>query len=62
MPLVSTAEMIATPIKEPTCWIMLSRVEPRATSGPVSARSAEVIVGIMVAPIPRPMTKSTGRM
>ena len=40
--------MMATPIEEPTCWIMLSSVEPRATSGPVSARSAEVIVGIIV--------------
>ena len=61
-PLVSTTDMIATPIDEATCWLMLSSVEPRATSCDFSVFSAEVISGIIVAPMPRPMTNSTGRM
>ena len=54
--------MIATPIDEAICWLMLSSVEPRATSCDFSVFSAEVISGIIVAPMPRPMTNSTGRM
>ncbi len=61
-PLVSTTDMIATPIDEATCWLMLSSVEPRATSCDFSVFSAEVISGIIVAPMPSPMTNSTGRM
>ena len=61
-PLVSTTDMIATPIDDAICWLMLSSVEPRATSCEVSVFIADVISGIIVAPMPRPMTNSTGRM
>ena len=61
-PLVSTTDMMATPIDEAICWLMLSSVEPRATSWEVSVFSADVMSGIIVAPMPRPMTNSTGRM
>ena len=54
--------MIATPIDDAICWLMLSNVDPRATSCDFSVFSAEVISGIIVAPMPRPMTNSTGRM
>ena len=54
--------MIATPIEEAICWLMLSSVEPRATSCDFSVFSADVMSGIIVAPMPRPMTNSTGRM
>ena len=37
---------------------MLSNVEPRATSWLASVLSAEVNVGIIVAPMPRPITNS----
>lgn len=58
---MSTTDMIATPIDEAICWlVMLSRVEPRATSCDVSVFRAEVISGIIVPPMPRPMTNSTG--
>ena len=40
--------MIATPIDEAICWLMLSSVEPRATSCDFSVFSAEVISGIIV--------------
>ena len=51
---------MATPKELATCWMMFSIVEPRATWGPTSAFSELVISGIIVAPMPRPMTKSTG--
>ena len=62
MPVVRKTEMIATPIEEPICWVMLSSVEPRATSCARRDFSAEVMIGIIVPPMPRPMRKRTGRM
>ena len=41
---------------------MLSSVVPRATSWCVSVLSAEVMIGIIVPPMPRPMTKRIGMM
>ena len=61
-PFVSTTDMIATPMELAICWLMFSSVEPRATWWAVSVFSAEVISGIIVAPMPSPMTKSTMRM
>lgn len=51
---------MATPKELATCWVMLSSVEPRATWWAVSALSELVMSGIIVAPMPRPMTKSAG--
>ena len=48
--------MIATPQELAICWLMFSSVEPRATSWALSVFSAEVNSGIIVAPIPRPIT------
>lgn len=59
-PRVSTTDAMATPKELATCWVMLSRVEPRATWCAVSALSELVMSGIIVAPMPRPMTKSAG--
>ncbi len=56
--LVSITEMTATPTELAICWVMFSNVEPRATSWWVRVRRAVVKSGIIVAPIPRPMTNS----
>ena len=54
--------MTATPTELAICWVMLSSVEPRATSWWVSVFSADVMIGIIVPPMPRPITNSTGMM
>ena len=59
---MKTTEMTATPTELAICWVMLSSVEPRATWWLCSVLSAEVMSGIIVPPMPRPMTKSTGIM
>ena len=59
-PLVRMTENVATPIELAICWVMLSSVDPRATSWWVSVFSAEVMIGIIVAPMPRPMTNRIG--
>ena len=57
--LVSSTDMIATPHELAICWVMLSSVEPRATSWAFRVFSAEVNSGIIVAPMPRPITNSS---
>ena len=50
--LVRITDITATPTELAICWVMLSSVEPRATSGAVSVFSAEVNSGIIVPPMP----------
>ena len=57
--LVSSTDMIATPHELAICWVMFSSVEPRATSWARRVFSAEVNSGIIVAPMPRPITNSS---
>ena len=45
-----------------TCCVTLSSVEPRATSAALSVLSAEVNSGIIVAPMPSPVTNSQPMM
>ena len=59
---MKTTEMTATPTELAICWVMLSSVEPRATWCDRSVLSADVMIGIIVPPMPRPMMKSTGMM
>ena len=54
--------MTAVPIEAAICWVMFSSVEPRATSWAFSVCSAEVMIGIIVPPMPRPITNSAPRM
>ena len=54
--LVSSTDMIATPTELAICCTMFSSVDPRATSCEVSVFSAEVMIGIIVPPMPRPIT------
>ena len=56
---MSSTDMIATPTELAICWVMFSSVEPRATSWAFSVFSAEVNSGIIVAPIPSPITNSS---
>ena len=58
--LVKTTEMTAMPMELATCWLMLSSVEPRATWCDLRVLNADVMSGIIVAPIPRPMMNRTG--
>ena len=51
--------MPATPTELAICWVMFSSVDPRATSCDLSVLRAEVNSGIIVAPIPRPITNSS---
>ena len=60
--LVRITEKSAVPIEAATCWVMLSSVEPRATLCAVRVASAAVMIGIIVPPMPRPMTKSAPSM
>ena len=46
--------MTAVPIEAPTCWMMFSVVEARATWIRRSVCSAPVISGIIVKPMPMP--------
>ena len=57
-PLVSSTENSAVPIEAAICWVMFISVEPRAISWSFSVCSAEVMIGIIVPPMPRPMTNS----
>ena len=57
---MSTTDIVATPTELEICWLMLSSVEPRATWWAVSVFSAEVNSGIIVEPMPRPITTSIG--
>ena len=57
-PLVSSTEKNAVPIEAATCWVMFISVEPRAISWFFSVCSAAVMIGIIVPPMPRPMTNS----
>ena len=57
-PLVSSTENSAVPIEAATCWVMFISVEPRAISASFSVCSAEVMIGIIVPPMPRPITNS----
>jgi hypothetical protein len=56
--LVRMTDIVATPTELAICWLMLSRVDPRATSWLVSVRRAVVKIGIIVPPMPRPMRNS----
>ena len=56
---VRITEITATPTELPICWLMFSRVEPRATSWALSVFSADVNSGIIVPPMPRPSTNSS---
>jgi len=58
MALVRTTEIVAIPVALATCWVTLSSVDPRATSAALSVLSAEVNNGIIVEPIPSPVTNS----
>src|SRR5690242_10904035 len=56
--LVRTTDIVATPTELAICWLMFSRVEPRATSWAFRFRRAVVMIGIIVAPMPQPITTS----
>ena len=55
-PLVSSTENSAVAIEAATCWTVFISVEPRARLWSVSVCGAAVIIGIIVASMPRPMT------
>ena len=57
--MASSTLITAVPIEAPTCWVMFSVVLARATAAWRSVCIAPENVGIIVAPIPTPMTKST---
>jgi len=55
---VRMTDMTAAPTEPPICWTMFVNVDPRATSWLLSDFSAEVMIGIIVPPMPRPITNS----
>ena len=55
---MSSTENSAVPIDAAICWVMFISVEPRAISWSRSVCSAEVMIGIIVPPMPRPMMNS----
>ena len=58
--LVSSTDIVAIPIELAICCVMFSKVEPRATAWAASVLRAEVNNGIIVAPMPMPITTSIG--
>ena len=57
--LASSTLSTAVPIEAATCWLMLSVVLARAMAARRSVCIAPENVGIIVAPIPRPITNSS---
>ena len=57
-PLVSSTENSAVPIEAAICWVMFISVEPRAISWSFRVASAEDMIGIIVPPMPSPITNS----
>ncbi len=55
---VSSTDITAVPIEALICWVMFIRVEPRAIWASLRVRRAAVMVGIIVMPMPRPITKN----
>ena len=55
----SSTESSAVPTDAPTCWLMFSVVLARATAARRSVCIAPEKMGIIEAPMPRPMTKRT---
>ena len=56
VPLVSSTEKTAVPIEAATCWTMFISVEPRAMVCSRSVARAADMIGIIVPPMPRPIT------
>ena len=52
---VSSTEKSAVPIEAATCWVTFISVDPRAMLWSVSVARAADMIGIIVAPMPRPM-------
>ena len=55
---VSSTENSAKPMDDATCWVMFINVEPRAMLWSFSVARAADMIGIMVAPMPSPITNS----
>lgn len=56
--MASSTEIIAVPMEDDTCWMMFSIVLARGTSSWTSVWIAAAMVGIIVMPMPRPITNS----